>query len=159
MTTTQAYIDLGNVNNVPPPRHWLLDDHTVKQMILSSVPNEVFSNIKRQTHAKDIWDALKAIFKGRSSLISVNLGQRLQSMKCSKDDSICNHFAKLADMCEQLASMGKTISDTKYTLILMGSLPKSYSQTLSAIAATSKITGTAVTPSVVISLATDEYDK
>jgi hypothetical protein len=62
-------------------------------------------------------------------------------------------------MCEQLASMGKTISDTKYTSILMGSLPKSYSQTLSAIAATSKITGTAVTPSVVISLATDKYDK
>jgi hypothetical protein len=128
-------------------------------MILSSVPNEVFSNIKRQTHTKDVWDMLKAIFKGRSSLISVNLGQHLQSTKCSEDDSICDHFAKLTDMRKQLASMGKTISDTKYTSILMGSLPKSYSQTLSAIAATSKITGTAVTPSVVISLATDKYDK
>jgi hypothetical protein len=158
-TMTQAYIDLGNVNNVPPPRRWLLDNCTVKQMILSSVPNEVFSNIKRQTHTKDVWDALKAIFEGRSSLISVNLGQRLQSTKCSEDDSIHDHFAKLADMHKQLASMGKTISDTKYTSILMGSLPKSYSQTLSAIAATSKITGTAVMPSVVISLTTDEYDK
>jgi hypothetical protein len=61
---TQAYIDLGNVNNVPPPRCWLLDDRAVKQMILSSVSNEVFSNIKRQTHAKDVWDMLKVIFEG-----------------------------------------------------------------------------------------------
>jgi hypothetical protein len=155
----QAYIDIGDVNNVPPPRCWLLDDCAVKQMISSAIPNAVFSNIKRQTHAKDVWDALKAIYEGRSSLISVQLGQCLQSTKCGEDDSLHNHFTNLTDMCEQLALMGETISDTKYTSILMGSLPKSYFQTLSAIAATSTITHTAATPEVVISLATDEYNR
>ena len=41
----------------------------------------------------------------------------------------------------------------------MGSLPKSYSQTISSIATTSKITGTTATPQVIISLVTNEYNK
>ena len=155
----QAYIDLENVSNMPPNRRWQLNDCQVKQMIAQSVPNEVFSNIKMHMHAKDVWDTLKTIFEGRLSLISVNLGQRLQSTHCAEDESVRNHFVKLTDMREQLASMGETIIESKYASILMGSLPKSYSQTISSIATTSKITGTAATPQVIISLVTNKYDK
>jgi gag-polypeptide of LTR copia-type len=115
-TVTQVYINLENVGNMPPDRRWRLDDHQVKQMIAQSVPNKVFSNIKMHTHAKDVWDALKTIFKGRSSLKSVNLGQHLQSTCCAVDKSIHDHFAKLADMREQLASMGETTAELKYAL-------------------------------------------
>jgi hypothetical protein len=136
-----------------------LDDRSVKQAIAQSVPNEIFARIKTHTHAKDVWDALKGIFEGRSSLISVNLSQRLQNTRCGEDEDVREHFAKLADMREQLVSMGESITDTKYRAILQGSLPASYSQTLTAIATTTMITGTDATLAVIIKLVTDEYDR
>ena len=66
---------------------------------------------------------------------------------------------KLADMHEQLTSMGESITDTKYRAILQGSLPASHSQTLTTIATMTAITGTDATLAVVIKLVTDEYDR
>ena len=158
-TITQNYIDIGNVGNMTPNRHWRIDDAYVKQVIAQTVTNDVFARVKMHTHAKDVWDALKGIYEGRSSLISINLSQRLQNTRCGEDEDVHEHFAKLTDMREQLASMGETITDVKYRAILQGSLPPSYSQTFTAIAATTAITGTDATPAVVIRLATDEYDR
>jgi gag-polypeptide of LTR copia-type len=78
-TITQNYINVGIISNVPPDRRWVLDDQSVKQVIAQSVPNKIFARIKMHAHAKDVWDTLKGIFEGRSSLISVNLSQRLQN--------------------------------------------------------------------------------
>jgi hypothetical protein len=54
--------------------------------------------------------------------------------------------------------MGKTVLDPKYTAILMGSLPKSYLNIISQISVSAEMARTVPSPSVVIKLATDEYD-
>ena len=102
---------------------------------------------------------LKGIFEGRSLPISVNLSQHLQNTRCGEDEDVQEHFAKLADMREQLVLMGESITNTKYRVILQGLLPASYSQTLTAIATMTMITGTNATPAVIIKLITDEYDR
>ena len=158
-TITQAYIDLGPVNNVQPPRRWMLDDRAVKTLISSSVPNPVFSQIKSHTAAKDVWNALKTLFEGRSALCLVDLGQRFQSTRCSETENIREHFNRLADLRDQLTSMGKVVTDAEYAAVLMGSLPPSYAGTLGSIAAAAELSQTAATSSIVIKLATDEYDR
>src|SRR5216684_3348812 len=96
------------------------------QVIAASIPNSVFTNIKSKTTAKDVWDALKAMYEGRTIMVLVKLSQQLQSMRCGGDDNMRKHFDKLANLKEQLAAMGKSVPNSEYALILMGSLPMSY---------------------------------
>jgi len=103
-----------------------------------------------------VWDALKKLFEGRTTLILVDLGRHLQTTHCAEEDSICKHFEWLTDLHQQLAAMGKTVPDSKYASILMGSLPPS---TLSAISVAAEMSGTTPTPAIVTKLATDEYDQ
>lgn len=78
-------------------------------------------------------------------LILIDLGRRLQTTRCGEEDNVCEHFERLAEMCEQLAAMGKSVSDNEFASILMGSLPSSYAPTLSGIAAAAEISAWAMT--------------
>jgi hypothetical protein len=158
-TITQAYTTAGNVGVMTPQEQWDTDQSIVKQLIASSVPDSVFNSIKTGTSTKAVWDALKVLFKGRTTLILVDLGRQLQTTHCAEEDSIRDHFEKLADLREQLAAMGRSVPDAEFTSILMGSLPPSYAPTLSGIAAAAEISAATPTVAVVKKLAVDEYDR
>ena len=79
-------------------------------------------------------------------------------IQCSKDDNIHKHFDKLANLREQLAAMGKSIPDIEYALILMESLPKTYTAMLRSIAVALELSGTAVSSAIVTKIVIDEYD-
>jgi len=72
-TMPQAYSNSGMVNGVAAPAQWAYGEATVKQAITTSVPNSIFNHIKSSTCAKDVWDALKALFEGRTQMIVMDL--------------------------------------------------------------------------------------
>jgi transposase InsO family protein len=156
---TQTYTNAGTIGNATPQMQWTHDQAVVKQLIAASVPDTVFNRIKTGTTAKDVWDALKKLYEGRTMLILIDLGRRLQTTRCGEEDNVCEHFERLAEMCEQLAAMGKSVSDNEFASILMGSLPSSYAPTLSGIAAAAEISATTPTEATVTKLALDEYDR
>jgi len=158
ITITTRYVAIGDINNITPQMRWEADEAIAMQVIVASVPNSVFTNIKGHNTAKDVWDALKALYKGRMTMVLVNLSQQLQSQRCGDDENVCEHFDKLANLCEQLGAMGKSIPDNEYASILMGLLPSTYYGMLGAIAASAEMSGAAVSPAIVIKLATDEFD-
>ena len=45
-------------------------------------------------------------------MILVNLSQQLQNTCCGKEDNVCKHFDKLANLHKQLAAMGKSVPET-----------------------------------------------
>ena len=130
----------------------------MKHAITASVPDSEFNKIKTSMHAKDAWDTLKVLFKGRLQMITVDLCRKIQSLKCGEDENICTHLDNVANLCEQLATMGTTIPDNEYTSILLGSIPSSYKTMTSAMLTAAKLSNTALTPSIVTSLILDEYD-
>jgi hypothetical protein len=158
-TITATYTAVGTVGSVTPQMRWSGDQAMVKQLIAISVPDTVFNSIKTGTTAKDVWDALKKLYEGRTMLITIDLGRRLQTTRCGEDESVREHFERLGDMREQLAAMGKSIADEEYASILMGSLPASYAPTLSGISAAAEISATTPTVVMVTKLAIDEYDR
>ncbi len=109
--------------------------------------------------AKDVWDALKKLYEGRTTLILVDLGRRLQTTRCAEEDSVRKHSDRLTDLHEQLAAMGESMLNAEYALILMGSLPLLYQPTLNAISAAAEISGTISIPATVIKPAIDGYDR
>ena len=156
---TAAYNAVGTVNNVTPQMRWDNDEATAMYTIAASIPNSVFINIKSKTTTMEVWNALRALYEGRTQMVLVKTTQQLQTTKCSEDDNVREHFDKLANLREQLAAMGKSIPDSEYASILMGSLPDSYTAILGSITATTEISGTAISPAIVVKIATDEYER
>ena len=158
-TITNAYITLGDINNRTPQMRWDADEATTMHVIAASIPNSVFTNVKGHTTAKAVWDALKSLYENRTTMVLVKTSQQLQTTWCSEDDSVREHFDKLANLREQLAAMGKSIPDNEYASILMGLLPETYTAMLGSIAAAAEMSGHAVSSAAVVKIATDEYDR
>jgi len=75
---------------------WHTNEATVKQCIVSSVPDSVFNWVKMKDTAKDVWDAIAQIFEGRSLMVAINLRQKMQNVSCEASDDVRTHFDKLA---------------------------------------------------------------
>jgi len=79
-------------------------------------------------------------------------------MCCGDNKNVHEHFDKLTNLHKQLGAMGKSIPNNEYASILMGLLPSTYYGTLGAIAASAEMSRTAISPAIVIKLATDEFN-
>jgi len=80
-----------------------------------------------------MWDILKRVFKKRSKALVTDLMQRFRNKCCEEDESVHGHFKYLADLHEQLAAMGKAVTDNNYTDMLLMSLPALYDGTVLSI--------------------------
>jgi len=130
----------------------------MKQCIVSSVPDSVFNWVKMKDTAKDVWDAIAQIFEGCSLMVAINLRQKMQNVSCGASDDVHTHFDKLADMNEKLSSIGVTLEDHEYELILIGSVPSIYEPTISSILTAAKLNKTPLDPDTVISLITNDFN-
>ena len=155
---TANYTAIRMVNNITPQMKWDNDEATTMHVIAASIPNSIFTNVKSKPNTKEVWDALKALYEGRTQMVLVKTSQQLQTTHCGEDDSVRDHFDYLANLREQLAAMGKTITDNEYASILLGSLPESYLAMLGSITAAAELSGRAVSSAIVVKIATDEYD-
>ena len=61
-------------------------------------------------------------------------------------------------MQEKLASLGTILSEPDFTAIILGSLPKSYDQFLSAITVTASMLKQDINPDDLMKTIIDEYD-
>jgi len=138
---------------------WEDDDETVKHLIMSFVPNEIFNRIKGGTNARTWWASLKDTCEGRLQSFLIDLGRRLQNARCGEDDDIRAHFVKLANFQEQLAAMGETVSDQPYSNTFLTSLPPCYEMRICAITTNTDETGKGIDPARVIKHISDDYDK
>jgi hypothetical protein len=67
-------------------------------------------------------------------------------------------FATLQKMREDLASMGKLLSETNFYAIIRGSLSEFYDSYISALNATSSVLGTTLSADDLILTLTEEYE-
>jgi hypothetical protein len=70
-TPTAVYTACGTVDNVTPQMRWDNDEAMAMYTIAASIPNSVFTSVKSNTTAKDVWDALKALYEGRTTMVLV----------------------------------------------------------------------------------------
>ena len=158
-TVTQNYIDAGDINGATPAQRWTTEECITMELLGESVPDATFGKIKDKTSTMEVWDALKALYEGRTTMIQVDLTKKLQNQKLGEDDDVRVHFTKLDQMRGQLSAMGKTFSDEEFAAILLGSLPSGYSSTTSGMNAAAEMTGQPITPDRVTKIITDEYDR
>ena len=137
---------------------YLQEQAIVFQQIASTIPDSLYLKIKGKPTVKEAWDALKADFEKRSRMITVELRKRLHDIRCTENGNIRTHFDNIRTMREELASLGTILSEPDFSAIVLGSLPKSYDQFLSAVTATASVLKQELNPEDLMQTIIDEYD-
>ena len=139
-------------------KEWRQGEAIMKQQIASSIPDSLFMKIQDKGAAYNIWSELRKHFEKRSRMVSIDLRQRLQEIRCAEKGNITEHLITLRTMREDLASMGETLTNADFYSIIMGSLPSSYDQYLSALNATSSVLGKQLSADDLMLTITEEYE-
>jgi hypothetical protein len=84
--------------------------------------------------------------------------RHIRRKRCGEMDNVHTHFDQLADLCEQLTTMGKEIDDINYMDILLASLPPSYETACTAINMSTHMSKQKLMPDIVLQFITDKYE-
>ena len=90
-------------------------------------------------------------------MITVELQKHLQDTRCAEGGNICTHFDNIQMIREELTSLGTNISEQDFLATILGLLPKSYGQFISAITATASVLKQELNPDNLIQTIIDEY--
>ena len=131
----------------------------VFQQIASTIPDSLYLKIEGKVTVKKAWDTLKADFEKRSWMIMIELHKRLQDTRCAENGNVRIHFDTIRTMREELASLGTSLSEQDFSAIILGSLPKSYDQLISAVTATASVLKQELNPGDLMQMIIDEYDR
>ena len=118
---------------------YLQEQAMVFQQIASTIPDSLYLKIKGKLTVKEAWDVLKSNFEWHSKMITIELRKWLHDICYTNNGSICTHFDNLHMMCKELTSLGTTLGEQDFSAVILGSLPKSYNQFLSAVTVTASV--------------------
>ena len=128
------------------------------ELIATTLPNVVWIPLMNLTTVKAVWDALVAEYENCSQTSIIDLDHQMTSLHCGEDDNVRDHINQLVLMREKLASMGETISDRKFSQVLLGSMPASYSGVRTSVSGITLMQNVQPTTSIVTTLIIDEYE-
>ncbi|KAH9992862.1 hypothetical protein BJV77DRAFT_1170131, partial [Russula vinacea] len=72
-TVTKAYQDAGTVGTMTPEQRWERDASRATSVLEGTIPNDLFHIIDNTTNVKQVWDALKKVYEGKSRSVMVDL--------------------------------------------------------------------------------------
>ena len=101
---------------------------------------------------------MKNDFEKRSKMITINLRKRLYDIRCAENGNIHTHFNNIQTMQEELASLGTELSEPDFSAIILGLLPKTYDQFLSAVTTTTSMMKQELNPKDLMQTIIDEFD-
>src|SRR6267154_1641685 len=138
---------------------WVEKDAVVRQQIAVVIPNTLFVKLLSKSTAKEYYDTLKAQFEQRSLVVSIELRHQLGELKLKNGGDARTHIEKMMMIREELASMGKPVSDEDLFNMIFASLPRSYNTILSTVASSIKLLQRTLTADDLMGLVIDEYDR
>ncbi|VFQ98600.1 unnamed protein product [Cuscuta campestris] len=109
-----------------------LDRKAVSVIRLSLTKNVAF-NILKETRAKGIMEALSNMYEKPSTANKVFLIRELVNTRMKEGTSITEHINKLNSILARLLSVGIKFDDEVQALLLLSSLPDSWSGTVTAV--------------------------
>ena len=154
-----SYTSTGEVGGLKPDERWKKEETSIKQVIGPSLPRGTFSHIKGQNTMHGVWTTLKQVYEEKTRALAADLMRRFQNTRCGESDNLRTHFEHLSGLKEQLAGMGKVISDEDYADIILTSLPSSYDSDIASISNSAKLGTKTLTADLLQSLLLDEYTR
>ena len=115
-------------------------EYLARHILMSTMSTHLRSKIKGLVTAKDMWKVIKDDATSKSTLYLLDAEDQLSNMKLSDNDDVKTHLTELKShfqlvlQCrDNLIKMGSVMSDNRFNIIIMSSLPESYQPTLQTI--------------------------
>ncbi|VFQ91176.1 unnamed protein product [Cuscuta campestris] len=112
---------------------WAGLDRKAMSVIRLSLTKNVAFNILKEKTAKGILEALSNMYEKSSAANKVFLIRELVNTKMKEGTSVTEHINKLNSILARLLSVGIKFDDEVQTLLLLSSLPDSWSGTVTAV--------------------------
>src|ERR1700731_2747722 len=125
---------------------WTSGEATIRKGLAEALPPTLYLTVQKEPTVKEIWAKVVQHHQNKAQLIIVELHTQLQNEKCPDQGDICEHLAKRCQMREDLALMGKSVTDENFCTIILSSLPLSYNNYLTSI--TNQLSPTSITLTV-----------
>jgi len=112
---------------------WAGLDRKALSVIRLSLSKNVAFNILKEKTAKGIMEALSNMYEKPSAANKVFLIRELINTRMKEDSSVTEHINKMNSILARLMSVGIKFDDEVQALLLLPSLPDSWSGTVTAV--------------------------
>lgn len=102
----------------------------------NGVTSDIFPRITRAKTAKEAWDTLEKEFQGDSKAITIKLQtlrMEFYNMKMKESECIQDYASRLAEVVNQMRTLGEEISDRRVVEKILISLPEKQDPIVAAI--------------------------
>ena len=108
--------------------------------------------------AKEYFDTLKVMFEKCSLIVGAELRRQLNELKLKDGGDARAHINRIISLREELATVGKPVSDKDLFGIILASLPRSYNNIISCVSSSITLHSKTVSCDTLLDLITDKYD-
>ena len=121
-------------------------EYLAKHILLSTTSTRLGSKIKDLPTAESMWKVVKEDVTSKSTLYILDAEDQLSSMKLPENEDpkthlseLKHHFQLMQSRRDNLIKIGSTLSESRFNIIIMSSLPDSYRPTLQTITASERV--------------------
>jgi hypothetical protein len=116
---------------VPSADPIALDLHEVKEakaqrLILDGVKDHLIPHLAKKKIAKEMWDALKNVYEAKNENQKMALKDKLHDTKMGKGESVSSYLTKVAQVKDELATVGEVISNSELVRIALKGFTKEW---------------------------------
>jgi hypothetical protein len=138
---------------------WIEKDAKVQHMIANTLPNSLFIRLINKKSAFKYFTTLSALFEQRSIMVGTEMHRQLGKLKLKEGGVTRAHIDKIIASCEELASIGRPVSDNDLFNIIYASLPRSYNPGLASLSSIMRLQQKTITPDDLMDIVLEEYDR
>ena len=129
------YQPLGDKPAEMEDDEWKLLDRKAMSVIRLSLSRNVAHHTVKSKTTKEMLDTLSAMYEKPSAANKVHLMRRLFNLRMTESTTVANHLNEFNMIISQLSSVEIDFDDEVQALILLSSLPESWSGTVTAVSA------------------------
>ena len=108
-------------------------DKKARSTIILSLGDLVIREVAKEKTAADLWAKLKKIYMTKSLANRLYIKSRMFTLKMAEGSSLDDHIDEFNQVCDTLETIDEGLDDEGKALLLVGSLPQSYSNLVDAL--------------------------
>jgi len=138
---------------------WIEKDVKVQHIIATTLPNSLFIRLINKKSAFKYFTMLSTLFEQCSIIVGAEMRRQLGELKLKEGGDARVHIDKIIASREELASIGRPVSDDDLSNTTYASLPRSYNPGLVSLLSTMCLQNKAITPNNLMDIVLEEYNR
>ena len=127
-------------------------------MITNTLTNSLFVHLVNKNSTREYFTTLCGLFEKRSLVVGAEMRRQLGDLKLKEGGDAHMHIDKIVVLREDLASIGRPVTDEDLFNIIYALLPCLYNSGLAALSSMMRLQGMSITSDNLMGIILEEYD-